>query len=192
MLYINKSGRRALESALNAHGISSLQPDRLREHLEDILEAYLEAFVYHEIAEIRDPVFDRALWRELVAAFPHTAVELLARSVKDLLADTSPEGPLARMIERRSSVPVGLYAAFQDGMASEIFPQLRPAYLAFSASGDWDRISAAVSAGRSRARSYADAITAIFREGTRRGDPQWAAAAIERRLLTPLCRKDAA
>ena len=192
MLYVKKSGRRVLESALNACGIFDLRPIKLRDHLEDILKIHQETFIYHELGEIHDRVFDRTLWRKLVAAFPGTAVELLARSVKDLLADTSPQGPLAHMIAEKNNASAGLYAAFHEGLSLEIFPEVRTAYDAFSASGDWAHIAAAVSAGRSRACAYAAEIIAIFQEGIRKNDLQWAAETIENRLVEPLRHRDAA
>jgi hypothetical protein len=192
ILYVKKSGRRALGFALDRLGISDHRPRCLRHRLADILAVCRETFIYHEIGEILDPVFSRSRWREIVADFPHTGVELLARHVKDLLADTGQRGPLRRMIQNRQEAALGFYTAFIDGLALELFPELRLAFDEFCATGSWRVIDAAVTDGHAKARTYATDILSIYRTGKDRGDLQWAADTIEERLLQPLSAAPAA
>lgn len=186
ILYINKSGRRALEIALDACGVSDHRPAGIRRHLKDILAASRDTFILHEIGEMSDPVFNRAQWREIIGDFPHTGVELLARSVKDLLADTADQGPLWRIMDGKRTAALGFYAAFLDGLALALFPEIRPAFDRCIASGSWEPIEQAVIAVRERAGRHASQMMNICREGKRRGDMQWAAATIEKKLLRPL------
>ena len=71
-------------------------------------------YIYHEVGEMRDTVFSGDLWREVIAEFPRTPVELLARSVKDLLADTNEYGTLNHIIRERKPAALGFYVAFLD------------------------------------------------------------------------------
>ncbi|MBW2192935.1 MAG: hypothetical protein JRF27_04000, partial [Deltaproteobacteria bacterium] len=89
MFYVKKSGRRALQFALENYGLTEQHPGTLHRHLARVSAAETETYIYHELGEIQDTVFNRDIWREIIAAFPRTPVELLSRAVKDLLADTN-------------------------------------------------------------------------------------------------------
>ena len=90
MVYIKKSGRAALQFALEHCGLKNHQPEVLQQHLPQILAVQIDNYLYHEIGELSDSTFDPEIWRELIAAFPHSPIEMLARGLKDLLADTHP------------------------------------------------------------------------------------------------------
>jgi hypothetical protein len=92
--FIKKSGRPALRFALEHCGLKKQDSKALRHQMPTILAAQKDNFIYHEIGEMKDSTFDRVIWRELIAAFPHSPTELLARAVKDLLADTTQHGTL--------------------------------------------------------------------------------------------------
>ena len=130
--FIKKSGRPALQFALQHCGLKDQDSEALRHHLTTIVAAQKDNFIYHEIGEMKDSTFDPQIWRELIAAFPHSPVELLTRGLKDLLADTSPKGTLPYLIKNRKTAGLGLYAAFLDGMPEQLFPELRDAFNHFT------------------------------------------------------------
>ena len=165
IVYIKKSGRPALKFALEECGLKEQHPKILKRSLTKILAAQKEAFIYHEIGELNDTNFDRRLWREIIAAFPHSPVEFLARAVKDLLADTNEYGTLQYIIKERKTASMAFYAAFLDGLAKEFFPELPACFQRFTQARDWDIINQAVSCGYNTATKHAELITDLYRKG---------------------------
>jgi len=181
--FIKKSGRPALQFALRHCGLTEQGPGALRRQMPTILAAQKDNFIYHEIGEMKDSTFDPDIWRELIAAFPHSPVELLVRAVKDLLADTTHHGTLRHLIRNRKTAALGFYVAFQDGLIKELFPELRAAFQDFIKSRNWRIIEEAVATGYRNARNFTGKIVQIFQAGKRNHQLQWAKNEIERRLL---------
>jgi hypothetical protein len=187
--YVKKSGRFALAWALQECGLPDPKPETVRRHLPDLFAAAKDVYVYHEIGEMKDTTFDAALWREIVSSFPHTPVELLARTIKDLLADTNQQGTLPKLIGERKKAAIGLYVAFIDGLATVIFPTLRFGFSHFISEGDWDALAEIVHEGNRAAGGIAKTLSSILREGRAREDLSWAEKKISREILDPLQSK---
>jgi hypothetical protein len=181
--FIKKSGRPALQFALEHCGLKKQDSEALQHQMPTILAAQRDNFIYHEIGEMKDSTFDPVIWRELIAAFPHSPVELLARAVKDLLADTTQHGTLFYLIRNRKAAALGFYVAFQDGLVKELFPELRDAFRGFTKTRDWRMIEEAVATGYRNARTFTEKIVHIFQTGKKNQQMQWAKDEIERRLL---------
>jgi hypothetical protein len=189
IFYVKKSGRFALAWALQECGLPDPKPETVRHHLADIFAAARDVYVYHEIGEMRDATFDPALWREIVSSFPHTPVELLARTLKDLLADTNRDGTLPRLIGERKKAAIGFYVAFIDGLAKAIFPTLRPGFSRFVADADWAALAKIVHEQNRSVAAITQTLSSIVREGKARKDPSWAEKEISRQILDPLQSK---
>jgi hypothetical protein len=186
IMFLRKSGRQALEFALDRHGLTDSSPGTLRRHLAGLFSVEMERYIYHELGEIKDQDFDRSIWREILSAFPHTPIELLARSVKDLLADTNEKGPLMHIIRGQKESSLGFYVAFLDGLRRELFPEMPEAFSQFIKTGDWSVIEHAVSTSYRRSKDHARALCLIFTEGKRNNDLKGACKKIENRFLKPL------
>jgi len=189
MIYINKSAKPALRFALKNCGLQEPGSEALQQNLATILAAQRENYIYHEIGEMRDAVFDRKLWREIIAAFPHTPVEFLVRAVKDLLADTNAHGTLQNIIRNRKSASLGLYVAFFDGLAKNVFPELKIAFEDFCESHNWKVVEEAMSAGYHTAKAHAEEIMRIYLKGRKRADKKWAQHEIKKRLLDKIVKR---
>ena len=183
IFYIKKSARPALEFALINCGIEDQQTETLRRNLAGILEAQKGSYIYHEIGELHESVFDRDIWREIIGTFPYSPVEYLARAVKDLLADTNEFGTLQHIIKERNSAALGLYVAFLDGLMKEFFPELPVSFQEFMQTRDWYRIERAVADGHKTAAGHASMIMNIYQEGVGKNDLPWAERQIQKRLL---------
>jgi hypothetical protein len=183
IFYIKKSARPALKFALDSCGLKNQEPKALQPHLTTILAALKESYIYHEIGELHDIDFDRDTWREIIAAFPYSPVEYLARAVKDLLADTNDHGTLRYIVKERKTASLAFYAAFLDGLAKEFFPELLTAFQNFTQTRDWGIIDQAVSRGYDTAKKHADLITDLYQEGVRKNDKKWAESEIQKQLL---------
>jgi hypothetical protein len=188
MIYLKKSGRPALNTALNAAGISSSNPQTIQQHFDEIFNIFKSTYIHHELGEIKEQNFDRTIWRDLVSQFAHSPVELLARATKDLLADTHESGALTHMIRNQDTAALGFYVAFFDGLGKEIFPQLRDAFHNFSKNINWSIMEQVSADGREIALRLARNMTAIYLEGKSKEDLKWVAKEIDQAILAPLLR----
>jgi hypothetical protein len=186
IFYIKKSGRNALRFALENYGLNDINPTMLHAHLKRIAEAETEAYIYHELGEIHDTVFNRALWREMIGTFPHTSIELLARGIKDLLADTNEYGTLRHISKECKTASLAFYVAFLEGLRKTLFPEIIEAFQVFMETRDWNLIENAITIGHNTAQQYAETIMNIYQNGKKNYSHKWIEAEISTRLLTPL------
>ncbi len=186
IFFMNRSGKKALNRALSGFGVTEEDPSSLKRHLPEIVRNQIETHIFHELGEILDPAVDRKAWRELLAAFPNTVIELLARTLKDLLADTSVFGTLPCIVRERDKTSLDLFAAFFDGLRRVLCPEMIEAYEKFSARQDWDLIAEAIRKVYTTSRKRAGILMDIFLSGKARGDLPWAEREIRRALIDPL------
>ena len=185
IFYVRKSARPALQFALREYGVED-DLKLLRPHLERILEKEIARYIYHELGEINDRVFDRRIWREILSRFSHSPVELLARCIKDFLADTNERGTFPHILQNRKAGMLGFYVAFMGTLARQVFPGVSEAFHGFAESGDWEGVEKAVNEAGKIATHYAGEMCAIFREGELRNDMEWAERKMGKNLLEPL------
>jgi hypothetical protein len=178
--YVAPSGQRALNAALAACGIAQRRTSELRRHWDCLLRVQELIHLHHELGEMKASGFPRALWQEIVAAFPLTRIELLARHVKDLLADTHPHGPLCHLGRTRNPAGLGLYLAFMDRLTRNLFPELLPAADEFLRTGDGGIIVRVAAAGHAAAARYADTIVHVYSDAKSRHDLSRVPADIDR------------
>ena len=183
IFYIKKSARPALKFALDSCGLKNQEPKALQPHLTKILAVLKDNYIYHEIGELHDTVFDRKIWREVIAAFSCSPAEYLARAVKDLLADTNKFGTLQYIIKERKTASLAFYAAFLDGLVKEFFPEFLTSFQEFTQTNDWEAIDQAVASGHKTAKQHAAVITDLYKEGVRKNDNKWAESEIQKQLL---------
>ncbi len=185
MMFVNRSGRFALEFALDKCGIGQSDTEALKKGLDAIFPHQELIYIHHEVGEMTGEVFDRQIWREIVAEYQQTPGELLARAVKDLLADTGETGTLRFIVRHQKTASLGLYVAFLEGLSKALFPELRSAFYRFVETGDWEVIEKAVDKGYETARGHAEQMMEIYREGKKNGDLELARKKMEMRLIRP-------
>ncbi len=94
--------------------------------LDRMTENELEAVTLHEIGEF---IASKELgdgWREMVMNLPRSRAEIMARAVKDLLADCF--STLPGLIENYNPASLHFYAANLTAMRKELFPGFQKAY----------------------------------------------------------------
>jgi hypothetical protein len=190
MAYLKKSGQRFLNFALRRCGLPDTGRDSRINHFESILAVQEQTYIHHETGELTDKVFAHQTFREIVSQFPHSPVELLARTVKDLLADTGPRSTLTHIIANENAAGLGFYAAFQDGLFRPLFPELRMAVEKFASDGNWEGIERARTKGFQTAEGYVRELIQLFQQGRDHGDMDRAAADINEKLVRPLTEAD--
>ena len=186
IFFIRKSARPALRIALEQYGILDGDTQAIKNNLDRIAEGEIDTFIYHELGEAGDTVFDRDLWREIIAAFPHSAIELLARTVKDLLADTNAEGALTHIVKMKRTASLALYVAFLEGLMKELFPEIFEAFQEFAQTKNWTVVERAVDSGLQTAKQHAQTFTSVYSEGKQSRGIEWAEKELEKQLLIPL------
>lgn len=138
---ISGSCRTAIQHALAAYGAMkdacSFDREKLIAIFDQVIEEELEIFIYHEVGESQENLLDGRALRKIIGAFPASALELLARAVKDILADTHPKGLLSHIMAREKKSSLAFYIAFLDGMRKLLCPELNEAGRHFWSSGDW-------------------------------------------------------
>lgn len=183
--YVSASGRGAVKFALREYGFGS-ESWSLQTRLDQIAIDEAETYVYHEIGEICDQIFDREIWRRIIADFPKTRVEYLARIVKDLLADTNPHGRLRHIVECRKTASLGFYVAFLETLAKKIFPEIAQAFETFMRTEDWSLIAKATSLGYDISSKYAESMMEIYQSNLEGNENDRVEREISKCLLQPL------
>jgi hypothetical protein len=164
---IRPSGKCSLRYALQCYALidKNDRPDRhgLMVGFDAIVDQEMDVFIYHEIGEMREDSLDRELFRRIVVAFAGTPVELFARAVKDVLADTHPAGMLCHIIRQGKKSSLGFYVTFLDGLRKLLSPEITDAFPAFTAHSDWAVVERARQECRRRNRERAERLAAICR-----------------------------
>ena len=112
----------ALKAALECYGFAA----DAEQGLESMSEQEAETLILHELGEaMAEPLLGPA-WRELIASFTGRRAEILARAVRDNLADCL--STLPRLVERNAACSIHFYFASFEGVRSKLFPLLAQAY----------------------------------------------------------------
>jgi len=188
MFYVKNSGRYALKFGLEDYGLKEQTPGNLHRNLSRIAANETDTYIYHELGEMQDTVFDRNTWQEIIAAFPHTPIELLTRTVKDLLADTSEYGTLTHIIKERKTSSLAFYVAFLESFTKTLFPQIIEAFKDFTQTRDWEVIEQAKAVGYDAAKSRAEVIIGIYRTGKQKNDMKWVEIEIAKQFKSCFAR----
>ncbi len=94
--------------------------------LEAMTDTEIDTLILHEIGEIRAGKELSESWHEMIASFPRSRLELMARAVRDHLADAW--STLPALLERRDPPSLHFYFANLSGMRKLIYPALLDAY----------------------------------------------------------------
>lgn len=184
--YVKQSGRQPLNYALAAYDIAAPTDIRLRNMFNAIVEEQTVTYLYHELGELADETFETGIWHAIIAAFPFSPIEMLTRTLKDILADTHPDGTLAHLIQHRKAAAFGFYVAFRESFTQKLFPELDRAFKRFIKDGDWRILEEARQNGRLQTNKQVKTLTSIFHEGRKQADMEKARRTIEAELLAPI------
>ena len=132
----------ALKSALECYGLHADEEAAL----DRMLEHESETVILHEIGEIAADRILGADWQEMMTSLSHKRPEILARAVRDNLADCL--STLPALLEQGAECSLHFYFANLDGMRRSLFPRLTEAYRLWREQGDLSPLQAAVASGR--------------------------------------------
>lgn len=164
---LRSSCRNAFKHTLELYNIlegGELDHNRFRQHLDVIVEEQMNLFIYHEVGELKQATLDSDTLQKIVTQFPGTIMEMLSRALKDILADTHPEGLLAYAIRERKDTSLSLYVGLLDGLRKHLFPQIFAAWQGFVKNGDWAVVEQARVSSRGENMILAEKIRKIASE----------------------------
>jgi hypothetical protein len=179
IMYINKAGRRPLALTLQACGLPNAEPESIRQHMETILDVQQTVCLWHEVGELEEQVFERQLWRQILSDYPHSVIEMFARTLKDVLADTGDNGALSVIIAHRNPAALGLYMAFVKGLFPLLCGELVCAFDRFLNDPQWEILASAKDAIRQKTTALTRRTIDIYNRGQRACDPDGTRQAIE-------------
>ena len=137
-------------------------PAAAEEYFGDLTERETAVAIHHELGEIEEERRLGGEWNQALSRSCGKKAELLARGIKDALADTGRGGRLAYITAQRSAASLGLFASFSDGLHRRLLPELGGIFLQLVENGDWDRVEAAREAAHSRLRRFVDPLFGLF------------------------------
>ena len=143
---IKSSSRTPLHFALDQYGLlanGKLNQPKMIKCLDKIVDNEIPIFIYHEVGEMLEKTFDSKTMKRIISNFPHSAVELVARSLKDILADTHHLGMINFIIREKRETSLAFYVGFLDGLRKVLFPEIIEAFPDFLQSRDWGIIKSA-------------------------------------------------
>jgi hypothetical protein len=94
--------------------------------LEEMTRSELDAVTHHEIGEVRAGEHLGEAWGKMLLALPHSRAEIMARAVRDHLADAL--ATLPRLLETRNEASLHFYMANLSAMRRELAPGFTRAY----------------------------------------------------------------
>ncbi|MBU0908386.1 MAG: hypothetical protein KKA54_21610 [Proteobacteria bacterium] len=163
---IRASGRSPMHHALDHYGLLThgrLNQQACRDRLDTIVDAEIPMFIYHEVGERKQSTLDSGTLQKIIGSFPDSAFEFVGRTIKDILADTHPQGMINFIIKEKREASLGFYVGFLDGLRKVLFPEIHEAFQQFVLNGDWQLIDQARSLCRDRNRRFAEKIKEIAR-----------------------------
>ena len=131
----------ALKRALDHYGYDS---DR-QGAIARMSAAESETLILHELGEHAVGRLLGENWEEMLAGFSGKRAEILARAVRDNLADCLVTLPT--LLEREASASLHFWFANFDGMRRALFPRLAQTYRDWSERGEHAALTAAIAAG---------------------------------------------
>ena len=133
---------------------------------ERMVAAETETLILHEIGESRAGAMLGTGWEEMLDGLEDRRAEILARAVRDNLADCL--STLPALLERNAHASLHFWFSQLDGMRRELFPTLAAAYPAWCDSGSSAALAETVRAGATHwERAAMDIMAAPTRADSR-------------------------
>ncbi len=158
-------------------------PSSHEARIEDLAEGETEAAVYHELGEIREEERMDGRWGRAFSLSHGTKAELLARGLKDALADTGEGGRLEYIVRSGDLISLGFFAAFSEGLRKALFPELGVGVTAFLENGDWEAVDDTRRKAHRRMRLFVEPLLKLFEGGLAETEVNRRADDLEERMM---------
>ena len=148
----------ALGRAFACYGFGT-DPERA---LDQMTDAELASAREHELGEFEASLLLGDAWNSMLMDLALTPAELMARAVKDHLADSLRTLPM--LIGKRLEPSLHFYIGNLTGMRLHLHPELKPAYEQWLQSGNVGALRRLSESGRERWQRLAEEMLALHRE----------------------------
>ena len=145
-----------------AHAIACYEFDKdLHGALDEMTDNELEAAILHEIGEIRA---GESLpgWHAMMSQLMFTQAEIMARAVRDHLADAISTLPV--LLEDQQEASIHFYMANLTSMRKHLFPALLDAYDHWLQTNSTEQFEKLADTGRRHWQQVATEMLALFRQ----------------------------
>ena len=127
--------------------------------LQRMADNEAETMILHELGEAMAGELLGDRWLDMVVSVAHTRSEMIARAVRDLIADCL--STLPELLQRANLPALHFYFATFDGARRQLFPQALAAYEHFLRGGALDRLGNVVGEGKERWLATARELLAL-------------------------------
>lgn len=152
----------------------------IEQSLDAMTDMALEGVILHEIGEVSAGDLLGPDWQDMLMTLGHSKAEIMARAVRDHLADAL--STLPGLLADPRPAPLHFYMANVSNMRKELFPELVAAYETWSNNGDSSRLERLVQHSLPHWQTLATDLLEIFE--TNKADCQQAiVSCIESRVF---------
>ena len=145
-----------------AHAIACYDFDTdLHRALDQMTDHELDSAILHEIGEIRASKHLRG-WDSMMADLMFTQAEIMARAVRDHLADAISTLPV--LVENHQEASIHFYVANLTNMRKHIFPSLIAAYDDWLETGDISKLQRLIDDSRDHWKNIGHEMLALYNE----------------------------
>jgi metal-responsive CopG/Arc/MetJ family transcriptional regulator len=141
----------------------------LEQALDQMTDNEVDVVVLHELGEVMAGRQLGSQWQDMLSSLSRSRSEIMARAVRDHLADAL--STLPALLERRQAGSLHFYMANLNGMRQEIFPSLREAYEDWRSCGRFDALQQLVATARSHWMGLAEGLLELHRRHGRQAPP---------------------
>lgn len=141
--YMELRGRRfggAVFEAFSGYGIDrTTELKQVQETLLKISEEITDILLYHEVAEaVESEGSDE--WLEILSQCTDLKVDLYLRTIKDIISDTSINGPIKHLIEQQNERLLDFYIILTERLHRTVSTAIIEAYQKFKEHSDWQQL----------------------------------------------------
>ena len=147
-----------LSRALASYDFKNQPEDALDKMTDNEVDTVLQ----HEIGEIKAGKILGDNWEEMLINLPHSQAEIMARSVRDNIADTL--STLPKLLERNEAAQIHFYFANLSSMRKMIFPSLALAYKAWLKNKNTTELISLVETSNKHWVNIAEQMLEIFKQ----------------------------
>ncbi|RDH81066.1 MAG: hypothetical protein DIZ80_13180 [endosymbiont of Galathealinum brachiosum] len=130
--------------------------------LEKMTDNEVNTVLQHEIGEIQAGKILGDQWEEMLINLPHSQAEIMARAVRDNIADML--STLPKLLDKNEAAQIHFYFANMSAMRKMIFPGLPDAYKSWLVKGDSKEFKNMFSVASSHWINMAEQMLGIYKQ----------------------------
>ncbi|MDH3693767.1 MAG: hypothetical protein OER96_04260 [Gammaproteobacteria bacterium] len=158
--------RNAMFRAMQFHGMDA----DIERTVDTITEDELENVILHEVGEIVAGELLGSAWEDMLLELNNRPAEIVARAVRDNLADCL--SALPALLQGENIPSIHFYFAHFHPLRKKMFPALDNAYKSWVDSHDLKPLKETVRRGREHWQEVAESLVAIYQDGDEQFSPR--------------------